>query len=168
MNSVVQPWRHDSKHPLRTRFLRVFSVILLVVLLCPLLLCGAVIGAEFLSEPLARSMTPPTYPNSQLINTYRATGSWGYTEFNMYSTSDSVSMVENWYGENASHLKRISQGNGSSSFEALANNKLTTHIVEFIIAGDWNPGPSAYLHIDPDPKNPDLTQITTIVAWPAL
>jgi hypothetical protein len=146
------------------RFATVFFVMLAVVFLCSVLLCGAVLSAALLSEPLARSMTPPTYPNSQLIDTEKATGPWGYTEFHRYSTSDSVAMVDDWYRNNAPKLNRVPMNNGGISFDDPASDSLLAHIVGFLNTADWGSGPSAGLTVYPDPKHPGLTQITIVIA----
>jgi hypothetical protein len=150
------------------RFITVFFVMLAVILLGPILLCGAVLSAASLSEPLARSMTPPTYPNSPLIDTEKATGSWGYTEIHRYNTSDSVTTVDNWYRTNASKLKRIPMNNGGISFDDPASDNLLAHIVGFLNTAEWGSGPSASLTVYPDPKHPRRTQIPIVIAWPAL
>src|SRR5258706_11748913 len=83
---------------------RFVHIAILTVFLSPLWFCVGVLCAFFLSEPLARSMMPPIYPNSQLIGTDTATGSWGYTQFYRYSTSDSMATADSWYSNNASYL----------------------------------------------------------------
>jgi hypothetical protein len=140
---------------------------LAVVVLSPLMFCGGVISAAFLSEPLARSMMPPTYPNSRLIGSDNATGSWGYTEFYRYSTPDSIAIVDNWYVNN-SNLKRTLMKSGGISFDDPASDGFLSHMVGYLNKADWGSGPSAGLTISVDPKSPGLTQITIIVAWPSL
>ncbi len=159
-----------QKRTSAVRSTTVFFVMLLPVLLCicPALLCGAFLSAALVSEPLARSMMPSTYPNSQMIGIEKASGSWGYTEFHWYSTSDSVATVDNWYRNNASNLRRTPMGDGGISFDDPTSDSLLAYIVGYLNKADWGSGPSAGLTIYPDLKNPGLTRITIVIAWPSL
>jgi len=164
--STKQP--EGLRHSLARRFISGFLIIIAVVVLCPILFCGATLGAALLSEPLARSMMPPTYPNSQFVAKDKATGSWGYTEFYYYETSDSVATVDTWYQNNTSNFSRTVTSNGSISLDNTAADSLLAHVVGWLNKADWGSGPSAGLTIYPDPKQPGLTQITIVIAWPSL
>ena len=95
-HSYMLSGKKGWKSNFRTIIIQVLIVVFLGGISCPGFGVCAVFSGFLIAEPLARSMMPPMYPNSQIVYTDKPSGSGGAMEIRRYTTSDSVATVDTW------------------------------------------------------------------------
>jgi hypothetical protein len=147
---------------------RVIGCLIALVTL-PVCLCFAWFGLVMLSEPVARSMAPPVYPNSALLGIENRSGLDGFSEYATYRTTDNPQTVRAWYKQEFPGLKLSEESTGGVHWYWWESNQnsLLLHLIALVNCGDWRLIPSAYLTIRPDRDNPALTVISIDISWPS-
>jgi hypothetical protein len=137
------------------------SVALTIIMACILLMIIPMI----ISEPLARALAPPEYPNSILVEDWVSGGTDSMWDRKLYSTPDSPEQVLTFMESHVGEFKTREHSETERirfSWGKCSRNVLLSFMV-FVV----ETRPCASVSILTDPDRPDVTLIRVWTGWPA-
>jgi hypothetical protein len=118
-----------------------------------------------ISEPLARSLAPPEYPNSILLEEDVSGGTDSMWDRKLYSTPDMPEQVLTFM---ESHLGEFEAAeNSETEQERYDWGKCSRNLLLSYMVFALENRPCASVHVYVDPKQPEITLIRVWISWPA-
>ncbi len=137
------------------------SLTLIIIMACILLMIIPMI----ISEPLARALAPPEYPNSTLVEDWVSGGTDSMWDRKLYSTPDSPEQVLTFMER---HLGEFDAAeNSETEQQSYGWGKCSRNLLLSYMVSALENRPCTSVHIDVDPDQPEITLIRVWISWPA-
>lgn len=144
---------------------KIIVLMIVLIFLIPTAFIFYFLGAVTLSEQMARSLAPPEYPNSILIEDWESGGSVSMWDRKLYSTPDSPEQVLTFMESHVGEFKTSEHSETEQirfSWGKCSRNVLLSFMV---FVAETRPCASVSIFTDPD--RPDVTLIRVWIDWPA-